>query len=200
MPLLYPAFHHGSCFEDRESGVVYYFERSTDLLDSFALIELESNLEFGFDPEREMIYSLKEGSRHAGYSAVSSPSDRFLLERIFLAPDYRAHSLGSLFLYIISTEVRLNGGRCLYALRPEPDVMNFYLRLGFYPDPDTVSSMEVEHGLSGFKGSSSWKEMHRFLDQKLKLSREYSLWKVSVDLLFVNLCGKMCDRFRYKRR
>ncbi|WP_330924375.1 hypothetical protein [Candidatus Sororendozoicomonas aggregata] len=148
---------------------------------------------------------LKEDSNIAGVARiVGQPSDpvnkkerSYTLSDIMFYQEFQRFSLGSLLLYIINTEIRLNGGDCLYIESPAASAFGFYLRLGFIPDPHEAREKENGYRLSQFSGSSNPDDRKFYLDRKLKMSRKYSYWKGYTELLNTKLCEKMCEKFKY---
>ena len=88
-------------------------------------------------------------------------------------PSYRSMSLGTLLVFIATSEVQTNGGRHLYLKRPLSDVYGFYIQLGFHPDPDGVDKRQQQFDdLTSLPWLS---ETFRFA-VKLKIDRGYPLW------------------------
>ncbi|WP_330924902.1 hypothetical protein [Candidatus Sororendozoicomonas aggregata] len=161
-------------------------------------------LNCGMGAEYHLKFRIYEGSVLAGYvRVVGKPyhSDKkgqsvYHLYNIDLEKEYQSLSLGSLLLYIINTEIRLNGGDYLYANYPKPEALRFYLRLGFIPDPDEVRVMN-NYLLSAPFGPDTLSSINDFLSLKIMLSETYSRWKCHTEVLNEILCEKMCEKFKF---
>ena len=161
----------------------------------------------GMGDEYHLKFQFYEGSVFAGYvRIVGKPyhankkgQSEYHIYNIELEKDYQSLSLGSLLLYIINSEIRLNGGDYLYADYPKADALGFYLRLGFIPDPAEVRKIENlgNYFLSAPSGSDTHCSINDYLEMKLMLSGTYSKWKCHTETLNTTLCEAMCKKFKF---
>ncbi|WP_330924373.1 hypothetical protein [Candidatus Sororendozoicomonas aggregata] len=144
-----------------------------------------------------------EGSTYAGsaevigelFQPVTKRPPEYTLLDIDLKKEFQHLSLGSLLVYIIITEARLNGSNYLYLDYPIYTALGFYLKLGFFPDP--ISVMEVEdHELSALSGSTVADTRKHYLEEKLKLSRPYKRWKCNIPELTITLGEAIHKKFK----
>ncbi|WP_330924376.1 hypothetical protein [Candidatus Sororendozoicomonas aggregata] len=185
------AFHDRSRFQIQKTQRVFTLVRSpfTTVCENLSIL--------GFQ--------FYEGSAYAGSAAVfGKPFDpvtrnrpMYALYQIFLNNKYQFLSLGSLLIYIINTEVRVNGGEYLYLIDPVCSALGFYLRLGFMPDPDEVREKDDLTGLSAFSASPIPFFRNHYLNEHLWLSRIYSRWRCCTETLNMTLIESVGKKFKY---
>ena len=80
----------------------------------------------------------------AGYALATylESKQSFFLEELFVEEAFRLRYLGSLLVYIITMEIRLNGGGYLYAMDAGSQSPGFLSQIGFYPAPEVASSFD----------------------------------------------------------
>ncbi|WP_330927434.1 hypothetical protein [Candidatus Sororendozoicomonas aggregata] len=146
-----------------------------------------------------------EGRECAGYAKVfGRPADpvakkesKFTLQAFSIFRDFQFLNLDSLLIYIVNTEVRLNGGEYLYVNNPLCENLGFFVQLGFIPDPKIVRIKTISRELTEPPEPDAPLDLRKdCLNQRLSLSRQYTDWKCLTALLNVALCEKMCEKFK----
>ncbi len=186
------AFGHRSRFQNLKTDKIFTLKRTP-------VICCRMGAEYRFK------LKLFEGSIYAGYAAVSgypyhsskTRRSKYHLYNLALENNYQRLSLGSLLLYIINTEARLNGGGYFYIEYPLYTALGFYLKLGFFPDPEGVSESEKKYQLSASAGADVSSIRNHYLNSKLSLSRRYLFWRCHTEALNTKLCEAMCKKFKY---
>ncbi|WP_330924419.1 GNAT family N-acetyltransferase [Candidatus Sororendozoicomonas aggregata] len=90
-----------------------------------------------------LITEYKENDDYdAGYIIVSYGdsyhNQRYVISTIAVDPAFQKLYLGSLLMYAAIKEVMINQGVFLYVFQPFPAALGFYIKLGFFPDPEGV--------------------------------------------------------------
>ena len=158
---------------------------------------------------------LLEAGKQAGNASMVYESDRFFqrdpfrpsydnpvypegaygLRSIWVSVPYRNSSLGALLMYIITGEVQANGGKHLYLLRPTAKALGFYIQFGFHPDPD-VAAGRRRFRLGHIKNSD---HPEAEFAEKILMSRDYLIWRGSVEIILIFLTKKVTSVFDFDR-
>ena len=121
------------------------------------------------------------------------PEGAYGLSLITLSPFYRNISLDTLLMFIVTREVQVNGGRHLYVINPLADVLGFYIRLGFHPDPGgaTIRCQKLDDATN-----FAFVNANFTFTTKLQIGRSYPLWRGQVDIVQTILSNKIPPLFQ----
>lgn len=184
-------FRDGFRFQTLEKKRIFTLERFPITLDYWGNSELELQLYENTD------YAGVAKTSHIDFGSDTEKEPQYTLKRITIDEKYRRLYLGSLLIYIISTEVHSNGSDYLYLETPAHDALGFYLRMGFFPDPDVTRHKEQSTGLSELSGSTERYFRNKFLHMKMSQIRHFAAWRGYNELIKTQLSTVVYREFKF---
>lgn len=188
MSFLYNACSDRCYFKHKKSKRVFQLERIiTDFSNNRLILRL-------YEGETEA------GSLTAGFGdepGIKEDFGKFYLGDIFFKQNYQGIGLGSLLVYLLIMEVRVNGGEFLYVSAPYLSALGFYIGMGFYPDPDEAVLQQPKDLANATKMSAQgFGDFTRlFLNERLKSAKYFGMWKGSVEIVKANTSEKVLTQF-----
>ena len=197
----------GTSFKHKSSAKTFTYRRIVKSKYVLGPQLLEVNKKVG---DATIVYQTDRFFMHnplrASFNNPAYSEGAYGLRSINVSAPYRKNSLGTLLMFIATTEVQANNGKHLYILTPTEKAWGFYLQFGFHPDPKVVAAARLfrpdhvrsdDHTIMPSHVKSDDHLDAGFAKKNFFMGRNYLIWRGQVETALGLLISKVNSAFDF---